>query len=517
MNLTLNTQIPENSRREWLLAGGLLAVVVLINLVVATHTPTVSGDEPGYTDPAANLYLGSGFTSTMWAQSSHAFWCGNVPLCQFILYADFKLFGFGFFQARAANILLAAGGAFLVWSGLRSSKLIPTMAGRILCVALMLSGAASTLTFRTIRPDATMFFVCALVFFCSRLPLRLVYRCLLVGAAGVLLPIAGVPMLPYTGLVALISFICFGWADAALLFSVGLGVCVGIGLLALFYNWFSSFKTFLAIVLPFTVLGDRHGSGPGVWHTKVFGEYPGADNILTCFFGNPVSFVDQKTICDYSAVLLFMLFLVLSAQAWHTADRLVRRRIIFVVLLTLIVPPAMHMAGHYRSMYRWMTYIPLTIAVPWILGLKPGLVKHRPMAWVVFVAIGAALAAGIPARTLIILPKWSERSTAPLDHAAATIVHPDDVVICSRQAWFALRPHARQVYCCDLPARGILPLTVDLPTNQVSLLCLFPEHYDDVTRAIGGRWRKIQAAECPDLTALSKTRYDMDFYRRIAE
>jgi hypothetical protein len=515
MDLTLDPQTPESSRREGRLAGLLLAVVVLINLAVATHTPTVAGDEPGYADPAANLYLGSGFTSTMWGQDRHDFWCGNVPLYQFILYADFKLAGFGLFQARVANILLAAGGAGLIWAGLRFSKIIPSAAGRILCLALMLSGAVSTLTFRTIRPDATMFFVCALVFFCSRLPLWPLHRCLLTGAAAALLPVAGVPMLPYTGLVSLIGFVCFGWAEAGLIVAVGLGVCTGIGLLVLFYNWFSSFKTFLAIVLPFTALGG--GKGPGLWHARVFGESPGSDNLLTCFFGDPFSFLDPKTICDYSAALLFALFLVIAVRVWRTVDPSAQRRIIFVVLLTLIVPPVMHVAGHYRSMYRWMTYIPLTIAVPWVLGLKPGLLKQPPLAWVAMVAIGMALITGIPARTVAVLPQWSERSTVPLDHAVAAIVHPDDVVICSRSAWFTVRPHARQVYCCDLPARGRLPLTVDLPTNNVSLLCLFPEHYDLVTRMIGGRWQRIDATECPVLPALAQTRYAVYFYRRAPE
>jgi hypothetical protein len=513
-----NTQSAGDTRQEWFWVGLLLSVFALINLTVATHTPVVSSDEPGYTDPAANLYLGSGFTSTMWGQGSHEFWCGNVPLFQGILYVGFKLFGFGLFQARAVNLVLAGGGVFLIWAGLSFSRIIGTRAGRILCVALMLSGAVTTLTFRTVRPDATMFFVCALVFFCSQLPFQMRYRCLLAGLAATLLPVAGMPMLPYIGTMTLIGVICLGWTAAGLLVSVCVGIGCGIGLLAVFYNYFSSFKTFLAIVLPFTVLGGQHdGSGPGRWHAKVFGEYPGSDNLLTCFFGNPISFIDQKTICDYSAALLFMLFLVMAAQVWRTADQLVRRRIVFVVLLTLIVPPAMHMAGHYRSMYRWMTYIPLTIATPWILGLKPELLKYRPLSWLTASAIASALIMGIPARTLIIIPTWSARSITPIDHVVTDLVHPDDVVICNRQSWFAVRPHAGQVYCCDLPAVGEFSRTVVLPTNSVTLLCLCAKDYAPVTQAIGGRWQKIQAAECPDLTALSKTRYDVDFYRRIAK
>ena len=511
----MNRRGPESCRRECLLAGLLLALFVAINLAVATHTPTVNPDESGYADPAANLYLGSGFTSTIWAQGSHEFWCGNVPLYQFILYADFKLFGFGLFQARAANTFLAAGAAFLIWAALRFSKFTTTANGRLLSLALILSGAVSTLTFRTIRPDATMFFICALVFFCSQLPVRLRYRCLLAGAISALLPFAGVPMLPYAGLMAGIGFISFGWAEAGVLGSVCLGVGAGIGLLAIFYNHFSSFKTFLGIVLPFTLLGSQ--TEAGMWHSKVFGDEMNPDNLLTCFFGNPFSLLDQKTICDYSAVLLFGLFLVMAIGIWRTASPGARRGIIFVMLLTLVVPPVMHIAGHYRSMYRWMTYIPLTVAVPWILGMKPEHCRLKAAWYLVTVTLAAALIAGIPARTLLILPKWAERSTAPLEQATADIVRADDVVVCSYATWFAVRPHARQVYCGDSIARGAFWRTVDLPTNSVSLLCLWPGEYARITGAIGGNWRKIEAGESASLPALAKTRYAVNFYRRVKE
>jgi hypothetical protein len=392
----------------------------------------------------------------------------------------------------------------------------------------MLSGATSTLTFRTIRPDTTMFFVCALVFFCSQLPFRIGYRCLLAGTASALLPFAGIPMLPYIALVTSIGFICLGWAQIRLLASVCLGVASGTGLLVVFYSWFSSFQTFLANVLPLTMLGTHGGSGPKIWqanpasgaerwHMKIFGNQSDPDNLLTCFFGNPASLLDQKTICDYSALLLFILFQAMAVNTWRSARTDVRRRIVLVVLLTIIIPPAMHLAGHYRSMYRWMTYIPLTIAVSWILGLRPEIIGRQPFRWMVFIILGMSLAAGVPARTLNIIPQWSKRSTAPMEHAAAAIVHPDDVVVCSMQAWFAVRPHARQVYCCDLIASGAFAYTIDLPTNRVSLLCLQSKDYTNVTRIVGGRWQKVPVGEPSVAAALEKTRYAMDFYRRTSD
>lgn len=517
MDLTFDHRQPENSRREIFLVLLLLFIFVAINLTVATHTPTVYADEPGYTDPAANLYFGSGFTSTMWAQGCHEFWCGNVPLYEFILYATFKLFGFGLFQARAVNTCLAAAAAALIWAALRYSNTIRTSTGRILCLGLLLSGAVSTLTIRTIRPDTTMFFTCALVFFFSRLPLRLPYRCLWAAAASALLPFAGLPMLPYTGVMVLLVFGCLGLAEAALLSAIGLGVGAGIALLALFYNHFSSLETFVKIVLPFTVLGSRPATGPGAWHAKLLGDHPGSDNLFTSFFGNPASFVDQKTICDYSALLLFGLFLWVAISVWRAVDGRVRWRILFVVLLVTITPPLMHIVGHYRSMYRWMTFVPLTLAVPWILEQQPEILKMKWLKGMAIIFIGAAVFLGIPARTLVIIPYWAERSPTPLERTCQAMVHPEDVVVCSLKAWFSVRPHARLVYCCDLPARGEFSQTVDLPTNNISLLCLLPKDYENVVQAIGGRWQKIKIGEPVAAAALERTRYAVEFYRRISE
>ena len=86
---------PANPSPWWesIAASLILFSFLFASLLVATRTPTVFMDEVEYTDPAANLYFGKGFTSTMWAQDRHEFWCGNVPLYQGLLFAAFKIFG----------------------------------------------------------------------------------------------------------------------------------------------------------------------------------------------------------------------------------------------------------------------------------------------------------------------------------------------------------------------------------------------------------------------------------------
>jgi len=89
-------------------------------------------------------------------------------------------------------------------------------------------------------------------------------------------------------------------------------------------------------------------------------------------------------------------------------------------------------------------------------------------------------------------------------------------VVCNYKAYFAIRPHAKLVYACELPARGVLSRQPDLPTNDVSLLCLIPEDLSSVTNLIGGRWKKLPP-DNSSAAALARTRYAVDFYRRETE
>src|SRR5258708_38291391 len=83
------------------------------------------------------------------------------------------------------------------------------------------------------------------------------------------------------------------------------------------------------------------------------------DNLFTCFFGDPREFVNPKVLCDYGALLLFLLTAIVVLSRRDTLDIRSKRVAYFVVLAVLLVPPCLHFLAHYRAMYRWMTYMPL--------------------------------------------------------------------------------------------------------------------------------------------------------------
>lgn len=321
-------------------------------------------------------------------------------------------------------------------------------------------------------------------------------------------------MLPYAAMMLFLNLLVYGFANFALLAGIGLGVLAGIGGLVVFYNHFSSWHTFVEIVLPFTGVGAVTPGGALTLHDRIFGERFGAENLFTSFFGNPTRFLDQKTLFDYSAFLLFIIALILAKKIWRAAAATDKKFMAYVLIVAIVVPPFMHVAGHYRSMYRWMTYIPLAIATPRFLEIHRAAGGGFAARAVAMLVILFSLCIGLPFRTLAVIPGWRERSVKPIDEVAAHVTRPSDVVICDFKVYFAERPHARLLYGYGLPASGDFRLTTDLPANDVSLLCLEPEHLQPVLDAVGGKWKKLDLHDVPGADALTQTRYAVDFYRR---
>ena len=495
--------------------GLIILVFLTVSLLVAGRTPTVHIDEPVFADPAANLYFGSGFTSTMWGEDRHELWSSQPPLYTGMLYVFFKAFGFGLYQARAANALFAAAGGVLIWAALRRSRFIQAPGFRLLAVALVLSGSCSTLTFRMIRYDVIMFLVSALVFFAWCQPAHCRTRYLWVLLASVLCPFAGVPMLPYVALVLLIQLAIYRFRNIGLTVCVGAGFAIGAGLLLFYYQHFGILDHFLKFVH-----GATHNDTALIppprppLTTIIFGQRLGEESLLTSFFGNPFVFENMKTMCDYSAVMLFLLFLPLALETWLGQDGRNCKFIPFVLLTTLVIPPVIQLAGHYWSDYRWMTYIPLAIAVPRLLELADGWTISPTVRRSVFALIGLSLFLGVPFRSLWTLPDWSARSLTPLEKVAAKVMRTNDVVICNFKTYFAVRPHAQLVFCSGLSAMGELRFIKDLPTNDVSLLCLFPTNLPVIVPWVGGKWKQVPLDDIPEAAALSRTRYGVSFYRR---
>ena len=176
----------------------LFALFVLVNLLTASRSPTVWIDEVMYTDPAANLYFGKGFTSTAWhAQTSNEFWAGNAPLHQILLYPWISMFGFSPTAVRSLNYVFMIVSGIMLWFAVVRLRLVNTPWARIALVILLLSGYGITFSYRSGRPDCvaiSLFLACVLA--CSSKSKWVRY--LLMVGVSTLFPIAQLQLAAYS-------------------------------------------------------------------------------------------------------------------------------------------------------------------------------------------------------------------------------------------------------------------------------------------------------------------------------
>jgi hypothetical protein len=324
--------------------------------------------------------------------------------------------------------------------------------------------------------------------------------------------LTGLPAVPFIGMVLLIHFVLYRWQKIGTLLAVGMGILLGGVVLRAFYVHFGVWQEFLDFVR-----FGRGGPADQSWKRILLGESLGKESLLTSFFGNPTQFLDLKILFDYSAFMLFALTLFFAVKLWHGANTGERRLMAFVILVALLVPPALHLTGHYWAYYRWMTYMPLAIALPRLieLALERGVnLWSRRTAWAV---MAFSIFLGAPFRTLLAVPDWQARSVRPLDEVVAREVKPDDVVVCGFKSYFAMRARAKLVFCYGLSAKGEFGLIKDFPANDVTLLCLSPADFAKVAPEVGGHWGKILLKDDAAALPLQNTRYATDFYRRTSD
>src|SRR4030095_6214232 len=213
----------------------LLLGFLALNLLTSTRYPFVAGDEVTYSDPAVNLYLGKGFTSTAWfAQSANEFWAGNVPLHPLLLYLWLKLFGLSILSVRSINYVYMAVSSWWLWRFCLRLNLINSARLRLVLLGLIISGFGVLFSYRSGRPDCL-----AMLIVCLFLTAHLFRRAWLVYLSffllGCLSPWVGMQLLPLLGVSGVVLSLYLGKPFLPRVIAAWLGVAVGFGSLLLFY------------------------------------------------------------------------------------------------------------------------------------------------------------------------------------------------------------------------------------------------------------------------------------------
>jgi len=475
-------RVPLLAWETWCLAG-LLAAVLALNLATGQRSPAVWIDEVAYADPAVNVWLGRGFTSSAWyAQGDTEFWAGNVPLYSAMLYVWLRLFGFSIVAVRSINYLLIIPAIVLLWLGVRRHGLISSPGWRLFMVALVLLGFCVCFSYRSGRPDVLCILLACVAFLACTIThkrLRLAAVC----AVGVLFPIAGLHLVAYALVLWGVLLPFLGRRYLAEWAALGIGCLLGGLALFAFYSFHGVWEQFVASTVGTHAVGGAEG--------RLRWRIPGG-------------------LKDPSFLLLLLAALVLAVALKRQGRFVWRSPLGFALAAGLIIPLSINLLRKtYPCYYGWMAYIPVSVTLCAALAARPPLPRligkvAMPM------LVGLACLAGLPVVTVLTLLEWDQRDYRHVEQLIQRHVRPEDVVFCEGAAYYALKLRNPLL-------TGLRRLWSASPEEaaRINVLVMNPSRFELAQKSVGGQWR---ACESPPLLSQAprlgiETEYFLDRYR----
>ncbi|MBN2477076.1 MAG: hypothetical protein JXB62_20885 [Pirellulales bacterium] len=477
----------DSSRREMFYVCVLILAVLAVNLLTGSRCPAVWIDEAAYTDPAWNLHLGQGFTSSAWyAQAGDEFWAGNVPLHSALLYLWTGLFGFSVLAVRAMNYVLISAAAVLLWLAVRRHGLIGRPEYRLALIALMLLGFGVCFSYRSGRPDAVCILLAsssALAYSISNRPVRLIA----VGGLGVLFPIAGLQLLVYA---ALLSLLLLPWLRTRFLgeaIVLGLGCTAGVGVLFAFYTWHGVWGDFLASTIGRHSAAGQEGLAARLGQLRI-----------------PGGLKDPS--------FLLVLVTILGLARWATVRRRMHWRspLGFAVASGLAIPSILYLLrGQYPCYYAWMAYLPACVCLCSELAARRP--RLTPMGGLVMPSLLLVLAGlvGLPFVTGLTLLQWTDRDYRNVEGLVEGRLGPDDVVYCDGAAYYAAKKRAS----VETGRRHLAAMTPRQKAG-ISAVVVDPAAMGTIQEMLGGQWEPCGEALRParPLAWQVRSEYFLDQY-----
>lgn len=445
----------ERAARRWRELRLLLLILlpfVALNLATAPRSPTIWKDEVMFADAAANAVLRRGFFSSAWpAQSVQETWAGNAPLHTWLLIPWIKLWGFSPTAVRSVNYVYASLGAILLWVALWRSGLLQHRWARLGAVLLLLCEHCVTFGYRSGRYDTLglLLVLAALAAATVRNPATRA-GCLVL--LGVLMPLAGLYLLPFIATVCLLLLAFYKARSLRWTLPLGLGVALGGGLL-------------LAIL---AALGGLPGFFRSVHH-----YHRDLPQRLAILRGTLADFaaLDVSAVLALAALLLALVYL--------------RHRLILLSLaLAVCVPAALTFSSGFPPYYAWMVGVPAMLAA--LTAADMMYPKHPFVARVLALLLVVGALLGLPLRLARMGAEWSARSYAPVADFVPRHVSASDVVLADPQTFYAIKPIARMDYY-----PYYLASATAAEKRAINKIILQPEDLAEVKKELGGDWEEI--------------------------
>jgi hypothetical protein len=482
---------------------------LLVNLCTATRYPFVWIDEVMYADPAVNLYLGNGFTSSAWyVQHAGEFWAGNVPLHSFLLYLWLKLFGFSILAVRSVNYVYLIAACLLLWRACLRLNLVTAAWARLLLLALMATGYSMVFAYRSGRPDClALLLVCAAVYVHSRACWR--QRIFGLMALGALMPWAGLQLLPLLAVGGVLLLLYLGLKILPSVLAAWAGAALGGVALAWFYVSHGVLDRFW--------LSIRQHTGSGFFGWLARGEFRHSNLVPK----------------DFSFMLIFALAVTLliwkwmERRAWQAAPnqkgsplspelRNWKTAILFGLVYSFALTFALIFSGKFPTYYGWMTYVPLCLCVCMALArLQPG----GMLRWICGFFLAGAIGISLVLHGVTAADDWGDRDYANVEKIVRENVTGSDWLYGEFSTYYAAKRTAARTF---MPL--YLPAFLPDEKERITVLVVAPKNFNEVTNAIGGNWISTGKRFVPERNGfwaarrnmgfLSTQNYELEVYRR---
>ncbi len=457
----------------------LLAAFFAFHLLTAARYPFVWIDEVMYSDPAVNLLLGHGFTSSAWyAQTSAEFWAGNVPLHSALLYLWLRVFGFSITAVRSLNFVYVVAACLLTWRACVRLNLIATARARLMFLVLLLGGYAVVFAYRSGRPDALAMLVVAALFYAQSLlkPWQRIGGFAVLGLAA---PWVGLQLLPLLGVGGVLLLLFAGWRLLPQLAAAGLGSAVGLGSLVLFYQSHGVWEPFLRSI--------RQHTSVGFFGMLFSGQFHHSNLLPKDFSFWPVFGL---------AVLLTVYLLTRRRLGW-------RSPLVFGLVYSVALSLALVIGGKFPTYYGWMTYAPLCLCVCATLSSNP---LPRVLRWAAGGALATTVGIGVGLHLAVAVYDRRDRDYTLVTSFVRQNVTASDWLYGDHEAYYAAKPVAARTF---MPF--YLPAMLDEEKQRLTVLVIAPGNLPEVTNTVGGNWVSTGARLSPQRRALLGTDWKRGF------
>lgn len=495
----------KNHAKEIYFVFGILLVLISILFLFSSQSWPVWSDEVLLTDPAANLFLGNGFTSSAWYfQSKEEFWACNAPLHAIFLFLWIKVFGLNIVSVRAFNYVLIGIASLFMWATIYRTQIIPSAKNRLIFVSLVVFSQSVSFSYLSGRYDCLAITLFSGAAFAYTLRPSWTRNTALLSVSA-LISAAGFHLLPYATIILFLLYIFIGKAFFKPAIWIVLGLSLGLLSVLSVYAYQGVFSTFIETV-----------GGHSLSHIEVPESAKSTvESKIIFVLGNffPIlGFRLQEFSRWYTQDISFGLLLLasllslvlLKVQGVPT----LRSPLTFGLTVGLVVPLAMGLFRNYPDYYTWMATIPLCLGVASSLPSKAIGSSRNLVTVFVFSLLVAAMLVGLPRRLLPVVQHLQASRYGVVEDFVQSHVKPEDKVFSDFGPYYAIK---KQVGFVLFPT--YLGLMSQAEKDQLDTLLLdtkqFHHHYKDIDlfSRIDGEWYETgETLETPQ--------YNLKIFRR---